>query len=311
LIFISYIIQTSSQNFDETKFISKLFKTIHESDAINLINEIIYIGANISSLDPVRLMSRRHWIRATRLIADYLNDLTKAEVQNELRNILEESKTYLNDIKYLLKDKKKNIVTISPIFEWSQDNELVKIRIKFAKNLESPGEKDIQNFKVECKRNYLTVHGYKQHEEYVAYYYRKIHLYDFIRHHSCKSYKETDGTFIIKLVKNQPTLYWNYLDQITDDHSNMYTWFDVFTSYDDKAKYTEFREFAMQNLLEKDLNDWVTEKSEDKKQRLEKIERLFEYFRTKDSENKNYCNSPVNESYCLLNDIYDWNYWLS
>ena len=293
------------------KFLSKLKITVHESEAVKLLNEMVYQNLNLSDSSVLNLMNGRRWLKAYKLVLDFLSDVANIETQKEIENILEKSNNYVKEVKSLLKNKKKNIVRISPIFEWSQDNEIIKIRLKFAKNLESPGEKDIQNFKVICKRSTLIVHGYKIHEDYVANYYRSILLYDMIKHRSCSSYKETDGTYIIKFYKNQATLYWNHLDLFTEDHSNMYTWFDVFTQYDDKAKYTEFREFTQQNLLEKDINEYIQEKSEEKKLRLKKIKSIMEYFKTKDYENKNYCNSPVNEKFCFLVDIYEWNYWLS
>jgi len=313
-IFISILILSLVICDSEKKlFFTKLSKTVHEQEAIKIINEMIYTRERLHSLEPLNLMKNRHWVKATKLILDFLTDLNTPEIQEFISNMLQESKSYTEEIKSFVKDKKKNIVKISPVFEWSQDNDIIKIRLKFAKNLESPGEKDIKSFKVTCQRQNLIVHGYKEHqnEGYVTYYYRDIKLYDFMKQKTCKVYKETDGTYIIKFYKNQSTLYWNFLDLATESHNNMYTWFDVFTAYDDKAKYTEFREFAMQNLLEKDINEYVAEKSEDKKHRLEKINKLFEHFRTKDFENKNYCNSPVNEKYCLLNNIYEWNYWLN
>lgn len=312
LLFLTINTQ-DSQKLKDLYYLNKLSNTKFEKEAIKLINEMIYRGITFISLDSLKLMHKRHWQKSVKLLLDYMQDLILPEVQEEIYSIIRESNEYLGGIKSWLKDKKKNIATISPVFEWSQDNELVKIRLKFSKSLESPGEKDIQNFKVECKRSFLIVHGYKVHESeaYVAYYYRKIRLYDYIRHITCNVYKETDGSYIIKFEKNQPTLYWNFLDLTTEDHHNMFTWFDVFTQYEDKAKYTEFRDFAMQNLLEKDINDYVKANSEEKKLRLTRIKRLFRQLETKEAENKNFCNSPVNEHFCILNDIYNWNYWLS
>lgn len=310
ILFSFHNTQTQDQTSEERIFL-KLKNTNLENEAIKILNEMIYQKLSFSSLSAFKLISDRKWLKATGLIVDYLLDITKSDTQNEISIFLSDSKVYLNDVKNILKNKKKNIVKISPVFEWSQDNELVKIRLKFAKNLESPGEKNIQNFKVTCLRTRLIVHGYKSHEDYVAYYFRDIQLYDLIKHRTCKAYKETDGTYIIKFSKNQPTLYWNHLDLFTEDHHNMYTWFDVFTQYDDKAKYTEFREFTQQNLLEKDIKDYESEKSEEKKLRVRKIKKILEHFKTKDYENKNYCNSPVNEKFCFLVNIYDWNYWLS
>lgn len=301
----------SSTNISEEKYLQMLKNSIHEAEVIKVLNEMIYNNVFFSNYEPLKLMGERRWMKASKLIVDFMSDLSKKETKSEVENIVENSKNYINLVKGLLKDKKKNIVRISPVFEWSQDNDLIKIRLKFAKNLESPGEKEIQDFKVICKRQRLIVHGWKNHGDYVAHYFRDIHLYEMIRTYTCTTYKETEGTYIIKFSKNTPTLYWNHLDLFTESHENMYTWFDVFTQYDDRAKYTEFREFTQQNLLEKDINEYVQEKSEEKKLRLEKINKIMQYLRTKDFENKNYCNSPVNEKFCYLLDIYDWNYWLS
>jgi hypothetical protein len=295
----------------EEKFLQKLKLAVHESEGIKILNEMIYQNVAFSNYYALRIMSERRWIRVCKLILDHLSDLTKPETKREIENIMESSKNYIDEVKGLLKNKKKNIVKISPVFEWSQDNELIKIRLKFAKNLESPGEKDIQDFRVLCQRSRLLVHGWKNHGDYVAHYFRDVLLYDMMKSRTCNHYKETDGTYIIKFKKNQPTLYWNHLDLFTESHQNMYTWFDVFTQYDDKAKYTEFREFTQQNLLEKDINEYIQERSEEKRLRLKKIKSIMEHFRTKDFENKNYCNSPVNEKFCYLIDIFDWNYWLS
>jgi hypothetical protein len=312
-IFISsYLLSfTHSQEFTEEKVLAKLTKLSHEKEAVKLLNECIYQNLEFKNLDVLRLMYGRKWLKATRLVLDYGNELNSPAIQNEIPIMIENLLNKIKNVKTFLKDKKKNIIRISPVFEWSQDHDDVKIRLKFAKNLESPGEKGIKNFKISCSRTHLKVQGYKQHDEYVIYYYRNVHLYDFIHPSICSAYKETEGTFIIRLKKNQSTLYWNSLDQPTDDHTSMYTWFDVFTTYDERVKYTEYRDFAQQNLLMSDVEDHVREKKEEKRIRREKIESIANYLKTKGYENKNYCNSPINENYCILVDMYDWNYWLS
>lgn len=298
----------------EEKIISRILKANHESDAINILNECIYKNMKFSNNKLLEAVSKKRWVKAFRLIIDFLSYIQKKEDQEDLRNqiniLVNDSGKNLNFFRSILHLKKKNIIKISPVFEWSQDNEFIKIRLKFAKNLESPGEKDILNFKMNCTRTHLTVHGYKVKEEYLTYYYRRIHLYDFMKFLTCEGYKETDGSYIIKFMKNQPTLYWNFLDQIGDDHHNTFTWFDVFTAYDDKARYTSFREWAMENLYLSDIEDYVKDNIEEKTRRLNRIKSSLNYLKTKDYENKNFCNSPVHEKYCIISDIHDWNYWL-
>jgi hypothetical protein len=300
-----------STQLTEEKILNKLQKISHENDAIKILNECVYNNMKFSNLNILQLIYKKNWMKSINLILDFLVDISKPEFSNEVKNISTHITNSLQTLKSFLSGKKKNIVRISPIFEWSQDNNLIKIRIKFSKNLESPGEKDIQNFKVNLGRQHLEVQGYKVHEEYVAHYYRDIHLYEFARPYSVKAYKETDGTYIVRFEKATPTMYWNFLDQITGDHSNMHTWVDVFTTFDDKAKYTQFREWTQENLLLSDVEDHVKGKVEENRTRLIKINNIAQYLRTKDYENKNFCNSPPGQKYCMLTNIYDWNYWLS
>lgn len=320
IIFISGLIiningQTTGADKDtEERIFLRLNKTIHETEAINILNECIHKNIKFSDLKILQIISNKRWVKSARLIVDFLLDLenpqNKENLNSEINSLVNHNKNYIQSLKNTFNKKKKNIIRISPIFEWSQDNDLIKIRLKFSKNLESPGEKDIQNFKFNCTRTHLVVKGYKIKEDYLTYYYRNIQLYDFIKVQSCLGYKETDGSFIIKFFKNQPTLYWNFLDQISDDHHSTFTWFDVFTAYDNKAKYTSFREWAMENLYMSDIDDYVKDRTEEKTRRLNRIKNIANYLVTKDYENKNYCNSPVHEKYCILTDINDWNYWL-
>ncbi len=302
-----------SKQYEEKLFL-KLNKTNHEQNAINLLNECIYKGIKFSNDNILNYLTNKGWMKATKLVTDFLLNLEdKSTLENTktiITKFIEESQTHLDSIKSLLYSKKKNIIRISPIFEWSQDSEYIKIRLKFAKNLESPGEKEIQNFKMNCTRTHLTIRGYKEKEDYLTYYYRQLHLYDFIKTYSCEGYKETDGSFVVKFLKNQPTLYWNFLNQINDDHYNTFTWFDVFTAYDDKARFTSYREWVTENLYMNDVDEYIKEKSDEKIRRLNKIKSTLNFLKTKDYENKNFCNSPINENYCILSDIHDWNYWL-
>jgi hypothetical protein len=311
IILTSLISSILCQLISEDRALFRLQKTVHEKEALHILNEVIYQDMKFTNEKPLKLMYERKWMKATRLILDFLTDLTSESSQKEVSSFITYFNTHLQDTKSLLSSKKKNIVALSPLFEWSQDSENVKIRVKFAKNLESPGEKDIQNFKINCTRTNLEVMGYKIHEDYVAFYHRDIQLYEFIRPYTCEGYKETDGTYRINFEKSQHTMYWNFLDQTSGDHTNMYTWFDVHTTYDNKSKFTEFRDWTQDNLLMSDIDDYVKHKMDEKINRQKKISNFLTYLRTKDFENKNYCNSPVNEKFCLLSTIHDWNYWLS
>lgn len=308
--------QTANKIYTEDNLIKKLNKTHSEKEAINVLNEIIYLNQTFTNTNILSLVSSKNWLTASKLIVDFLmekdapNSRTE-EINKNITTIIENTIEKLGDIRSFLKEKKKNIVRISPVFEWSQDSELVKIRVKFAKNLESPGEKDIQNFKMNCSRTHLKIEGYKEKEDYLIYFYRYLHLYDFIRFMTCKGSKENDGAYIIKMMKNQFTLYWNYLDQPSLDHYNTYTWFDIFEEYDNKVRYTDYREWASGNLYESDLKDFVNAKTEEKQRRIKRMNNNMNYLKTKDFENKNFCNSPIGKKHCFLPTIHDWNFWLN
>lgn len=310
ILILLVIYSANADSGVEDKSLLKLQKTLHEKEAIKHLYELIYQKIKLTKSDILKLMYERKWMKSTNLILDFLMDVKQTEVVKEIETLSGYITTYLGRVKSWLAGKKKNIVKISPTFEWSQDNEKVKIRLRFSKNLESPGEKDIEKFNVSCERAHLEVQGYKVHDDYVAHYHRRLQLYEYIRPYTCEAKKETDGSYIIKFEKNQFTLYWNSLDQPTDDHHNTYTWFDVFQGYDNKAKYTEYRDWAMENLLISDLNDHVAEKMEEKKNRLKKIQSIAQYLKTKSYENKNYCLSPINEKFCILPTIHEWSYWL-
>ena len=113
----------------------------------------------------------------------------------------------------------------------------------------------------------------------------------------------------MKSNKNQFTLYWNFLNQPTEDHYNLHTWFDVFTKYDGKIQYTEYRETAMENLLLSDLEEYTKHDMPAKKRRIKRIASSAKFLFSKDMSNKNYCLSPANGSKCKMPKVTEWGYW--
>jgi hypothetical protein len=316
-LLVSCVIYTFCQQYNNTitehkfeKMLQKLNKTMQEKEALKILNELVYQNFTFTSLDFFRDIYKRNWLQASQLILDFMLDVDQTEAQNEMSHLTEHLTNNTKEMRGWLASKKKNIIRISPIFEWSQDNEEVKIRLKFSKNLESPGEIDIKKFQVNCTRTHLLVQGYKIREEYVAYYYRYLALYDYILPYTCKASKETDGTYIIKFKKGQNTLIWNFLDQITGDHYNTYTWIELYSTFENKAKYYQFRDWAGDNQLEADLDYHVKEKMEEKIVRMKKIENIYNFIKTKTYERKNYCFSPINDKYCYLPNYFEWSYWM-
>ena len=301
-------------NEDDTlnRIQKKLKKITREKNALELVKELVYknfkMEENYFLLD---FLLEKNWNKPYTLAIENLYDLTSNSTLDKLKLFNERSEYLVNGLKGQLKKKKKDIVRISPIFEWSQDDNEIKMRIKFAKNLETPGEKNLSNFKVNCTRSQLEVQAYKNHDDYLVHYYRRLNLYEFIRPHTCKSYKETDGTYVIHFHKNQATLFWNFLNQPSEDHYNTFTWMDVHDKYDSKIQYTDFREHAMENLLISDLEQYLNDKTPAKKRRLKRINEAKEFIEGKNKEAKNFCLSPAQEKYCYIPKITEWGYWMS
>jgi len=152
----------------EINILLELKHSLRENQAVNILNQAILAGQSLNNTASLELMNKRKWIEASRLIIDFLTDFNDQNQINVIKKNNEEYLSYLKNMKSILKDKKKNIVKISPVFEWSQDNKYVKMRVKFAKNLEAPGEIDIQDFFVNITRTNFFISGYKVHEDYLV-----------------------------------------------------------------------------------------------------------------------------------------------
>lgn len=299
----SYIFSKDFNLFGNLKLASR------EKQAIKVINNAILAGYRLNDTAPIELMSQRKWLEASRLILDFLSDFNDNKQLAVIKNNNEDYLSYLKNIKNSLKDKKKNIAKISPVFEWSQDNYNVKIRVKFAKNLEAPGEIDIQDFFINVTRTHFFISGYKPHEDYLVWYCRQIDLQANIKAAETSGYKETEGAYVITLKKEIATLYWFQLDMEHQSHHNMFTWFEVFTNYEDKARFTSWRDNTKDNLMESDIEDYKREKKEYQIKRLKKIAKNFKFFKTVYAQNKNFCLSPVDGKYCSIPKPTDWTYW--
>ncbi len=309
ILILSLIILLNCQTKERTMKV--LSKTSSEKQAIKIIKDLIY--NNITFEEDTFLLDfsmERNWPNLYKIALEFTNSFNSTSVINNVNSFIDKEKNIIGEFNNILKkEKKSDIIRISPIFEWSQNDEQIKIRLKFAKSLETPGEKDIKNFKVNCTRSQLEIQGYKDHDDYIVHYYRRLNLFEFIRPSTCASYKETDGTYIVHFDKNQYTLYWNFLNQPTEDHYNTYTWFDVFSKYDNKIQYTEFRETAMENLLLSDLEEYTKEDNAAKRKRQRRITKATKFLEAKDQTNKNYCLSPVNSEHCNMPSVNSWGFW--
>lgn len=293
----------------ENNIYTNLSRSLRESQAVKILNNAIVAGHKLDDTTSLELMNKRKWLEASKLIIDFLIDVNDSKQINIIKQNNEEYVNYLKNLKDSLKTKKKNIVKISPVFEWSQDNRYVKMRVKFAKNLEAPGEIDIQDLFVNVTRTNFHISGYKVHEDYLVHYNRLINLQANIKASLTDGYKETDGSYIIRLQKETETLYWTHLDLQHDSHHNMFTWFEVFTNYENKAGFTSWRDKTNDNILDSDIEDYKRGKKEQQIKRVKKIANNAKIFRTVFAQNKNFCMCPVGTKYCNIPKPTDWSYW--
>ncbi len=300
---------TYSRTLSDSNILNKLKNTIREKQAIDLLNKVILARHKFNSTLPLELMNTRKWIEASHLIIDFLIEPSKKDIMQSIQGTNINYLDYMKRLKDTLKSKKKPIVKISPVFEWSQDSKFVKMRVKFAKNLESPGEIDIQDFFINVTRTNFFINGYKTHEDYLIWYYRQIDLQSNIIAHETDGYKETDGTYIIRLLKETQTLYWFNLDQMHQSHHNMFTWFEVFTNYEDKAGFNDWKDKTQDNIIDSDIETYKRLKKESQIKRLKRIKNNFKFFSTIYAQNKNFCLSPLNEKYSTIPKPTDWEYW--
>lgn len=257
----------------------------------------------------ISLLYFRDYFRSLFYFIDNYYEIKGNEREDGLIKDILRLKKYMKDNNL----EKREIIKITPLFEWGQNNSHVKMRIKFSKGLEVPGEKNILNFTVNLtSSSQFTVSGFKESNEgYVVWYYRRIELFAIVKPKTLKHYQETEGAYIVSFEKGVNTMYWNFLDLETEDHKNIFTWFDVFEKYDNEVKYVEYREWTRDNLLLLDLQNYLDEKIEEKKKRGEKIDFLLQEIKDKGEEIDNYCHTvPFNEE-CYLKNIYNWNYWLN
>ena len=309
-VFIILIFSLLSTILSSEALYRKLLKTVHEIEAINIIKLSIYSQEKLNSTETLELMYKRNWIKASRLIIDFLLDLKVEETTNSIKQMLETMQIYLQELKDLLKDKKKNIVKISPLFQWSQDEKWVRIRIKFGRNIDAPGEKDIEKFQVNVTHSNLIVNGYKNHEDYLVWYHRDMITFDNIKTFSLEYYKETDGSYIVKFMKLQATMYWGFLDTPGGSHEKIITWMDMFEKFEERKQYFEKVLEINDNLLHRDLHESKKRKIFDKKKRHKRILKIDQFLRNKDMTNKNFCNSPTNTQFCIVPKPDEWAYWL-
>ena len=220
----------------------------------------------------------------------------------------------------------KNVIKLIPILEYAQNDTHIFIHI-INKQLLPIDNLNISLSTTLLKINY-ELYNKKENIKYI--FKREIILFSLSRNNTLFIKKENELNYIIFFEKAIPTFYWSYLDQEIDNHNNIYIWLDLYSKYQEKSKFNEYRDFVESNLLIKEFNIGLKEKEKNKKNeknsifyssdkrniKLKKIKEEFE----KNKKNKidyykykNKCNSLPLIKKCYsknIDDIFDLNFWI-
>ena len=88
----------------------------------------------------------------------------------------------------------------------------------------------------------------------------------------------------------------------------------MYQKYENKVKFNEYKEYIDSNLLIKNLDSYINDKIEEKKNRLEKIKKLEKKYLKHMNEEKNYYYMNFQRKKCINikkeKQYFDWFYWL-
>ena len=107
--------------YSEENIFKRLNRTNTENEAINILNEIIYVNQTFNNTNILSLVSRKNWLTASKLIVDFLiekeNPNSKSEeISKNITTLIESTIEKLGDIRSFLKGKKKKHSKNFPCF---------------------------------------------------------------------------------------------------------------------------------------------------------------------------------------------------
>ena len=281
--------------------ISLTFENIYsDEECIDKI-KFTYLKSNIDEIFDI-LMKKR-WVNCYLYFGDYY-------LKNKLNSITFDSYYYniTKKIKNMYQEKQLNHYL--PMIEYSQNHTNIFIHILNNMNFK------FENFKVILNKNNLIISYFinKENSTYIQLFYNKINLFNPSKENSLFIKKENDYNYIIFFEKEIVTFFWEYLDLPNDSNENIKIWYDMYQKYENKVKFNEYKEYIDSNLLIKNLDSYINDKIEEKKNRLEKIKKLEKKYLKHMNEEKNYYYMNFQRKKCINikkeKQYFDWFYWL-
>ncbi len=262
------------------------------------------ISNNINDINDIFIfLMKKRWVNCYFNIGNYY-------IRNKLNSVNFDI-FYFNKINEIIdKYNNKQINHYLPNLEFSQNHTHIFIHILNNMNLK------FENFNITLSKNHLRISYYinKEDSSYIQFFYQKINLFNPSKENTLYIKEESDYNYIIYFEKEIVTLFWEFLDLPTDNHENIRIWYDMYEKYENKMKFNEYRDYVSNNLLLKNINSYINEKIDEKKNRFEKIKKLEKKFNKHMNEEKNYYYMNFHKKKCFnINkekQYFNWFYWL-
>lgn len=200
----------------------------------------------------------------------------------------------------------KEIIQISPFFEFAQNHSHIIIKIKFGKINQFTDENYPKNLFINITKTNLIISSFEERENNIIWYYRNLNLFSIAKENTLSTIKETNYQYLILFEKGIYTMFWDYLDLITDDHYNIISWIEMADKYEKKVKFNEYRDWVQDKLLIEDINKYNEEQYVETKLREKKLEKLKKRKKKRDN-----CSPIIKKEKCRSDNVYDWNYWVN
>lgn len=212
--------------------------------------------------------------------------------------------TNSSDLKYT--NNTKEIIQLSPFFEFAQNHSHIYVKIKFGKINQFTDENYPKHLFINLRKTNLIVSCFEEREKNIIWYYRNLNLFSIAKKNSLSIQKETNHQYLIFFEKGIYTMYWDYLDLITDEHHNIISWIEMADKYERKVKFNEYHDWVQDKLLIDDIDKFNEKKDSEIKLREKKLEKLKERKKKRDN-----CCPIIKKEKCRSDNIYDWNYWVN
>ena len=218
------------------------------------------------------------------------------------------------------------IINLISILEYAQNDTHIFIHILNKKLL------PIENLTVSLLPTSMQIkYELNDNQNGIKYIYdRYLILFSLSKNNTLFIKRENELNYIIFFEKVIPTFYWNFLDQETDDHKNIYIWFDLYEKYEEKTKINKYRDFVESNQIIRAYNNDIKENdakkideknnifysSNNRNKKIKIIKEEYENNKRNKAKynkykNKNNAFPSIKKCYSRnIDDILDLNFWI-